>query len=141
MRQRHALYLSVAMSDRLKPIAETHRLSKLEVLERALQAYLAAETDGCPAHLLALRQERNERALGRLERDVAIATELATFVRFFVTIAPPLPKRKTEAARALGQLLFRQVIAGIARRLNSDDHLIARVLSELEQTSTAPATG
>jgi hypothetical protein len=102
MRQRHALYLSVAMTERLKPIAETHRLSKSEVLERALQACLAAETAVGPAHLLALRQERNERALGRLERDVAIAKELATFVRFFVTITPPLPKSETEAARALG---------------------------------------
>jgi hypothetical protein len=147
MRQRHALYLSAAMTERLKLIAETRRLSKSEILERALQAYLGAEADGAdggPTRLLALQQERNERALGRLERDVAIATELlATFVRYFVTITPPLPATETEAARALGQQRFRQVVAEIARRLNSDDHLIARVLDQLKRTSTQrpPAEG
>jgi hypothetical protein len=76
-----------------------------------------------------LQQERNERALGRLGRDVAIVTELlATFVRDFGTITPPMVASETEAARRLGQQRFRQIIAGIARRLNSDDHLIARVL-------------
>src|SRR5262245_38994852 len=119
MRQRHALYLSAAMTERLKLIAETHRLSKSEILERALQAHLATEGDGGPPHILALQQERNERALGRLERDVAITTELlATFVRYFLTITPPLPVSETDAARALGQQRFQQVIAGIARRLN-----------------------
>jgi hypothetical protein len=144
MRQRHALYLSAAMTERLKLIAEAHRLSKSEILERALQAYLVAGADGGPAHLLALQEERNERALGRLERDVAIATELlATFVRYFVTITPPLAASETEAARALGQQRFQQVIAGIARRLNSDDHLIARVVDQLGGTSTQrpPAEG
>src|SRR5215468_4238136 len=144
MRQRHALYLSAAMTERLKLIAETHRLSKSEILERALQAYLVAEGDGGPAHLLTLQQERNERALGRLERDVAIATELlATFVRYFVTITPPIAASETEAAQALGQHRYRQVIAEIARRLNSDNHLIARVLDQLERTSTRwpPAEG
>jgi len=132
------------MTERLNLIAERHRLSKSEIMERALQVYLVSEADGAPAHLFALQQERNERVLGRLERDVAIATELlATFVRYFVTITPPLPASETDAARALGQQRFRQVIAGIARRLTSDDHLIARVLDQLERTSTqrAPAEG
>src|SRR5215475_13855349 len=121
MRQRHALYLSAAMTERLNMIAETRRLSKSEILERALQAYLAAEVDGGPSHLLALQQERNERALGRLERDVAIATELlATFVRYFLTITPPLPVSEHAAARALGQLRFEEVIEDIGRRLRTD---------------------
>jgi len=144
MRQRHALYLSAAMTQRLNLIAEVHRLSKSEILERALQAYLVPEANGGPAHLLAVQQERNAGALGRLERDVAIATELlATFVRYFVTITPPLAASEMEAARALGQQRFQQIIAGIARRLNSDDHLIARVLNQLERTSTQrpPAEG
>lgn len=60
-----------------------------------------------PDSLVALQQERNERALDRLERDVAIATELlATFVRYFLTITPPLPASETGAARALGQRRF-----------------------------------
>jgi len=115
-------------------MAETHRLAKSEILERALQVYLTADADGRPSSLCGLQQEQNGKALKRLERDVAIATELlATFVGYFLTITPPMPARETEAARALGRLRFDQVIAGIARRLKTDQHLIARVLESLRQ--------
>ena len=90
MRQRHALYLSAAMTGRLALMAETRRLSKAELLERALQAYLTQDADGRLTHLLTQQQERNERTLGRVEPDAAIATELlATFLRYFLTITRP----------------------------------------------------
>jgi|EndMetStandDraft_5_1072996.scaffolds.fasta_scaffold02835_3 hypothetical protein len=141
MRQRHALYLSEAMTERLQVMAETHRVGKSEILERALKRYLANESGDPPTDLLVLRQEANSRSLRRLERDLAIAPELlATFVRYFLTIAPPLPETEHAAARALGQLRFDQVIEDIARRLRTDRSLIARVaaiLSEIAQDTNS----
>ena len=141
MRHRHALYLSEAMTQRLQVMAETHRVAKSEILERALKRYLANESGDPPADLLVLQQESNTRSFRRLERDLAIATELiATFVRYFLTITPPLPGSEHAAARALGQLRFDQVIEDIARRLRTDRSLIARVaaiLSESPQTTNS----
>jgi hypothetical protein len=135
MRQRHALYLSQAMTQRLQVMAETHRVPKSQILERALNRYLANESGGLPADLLALQQESNTRSLRRLERDLAIATELtATFVRYFLTITPPLPGSEHASARALGQLRFEQVIEDVARRLRTDRSLIARVAAILSET-------
>jgi hypothetical protein len=136
MRQRHALYLSQAMTQRLQVMAETHRVAKSEILERALKRYLANENGGPPADLLVvLQQESNARWFRRLERDLAIATELtATFVRYFLTITPPLPGSEHAAARALGQLRFEQVIEDIARRLRTDRSLISRVMAILAAT-------
>lgn len=141
MRQRHALYLSAAMTQRLQIMAETHGVAKSQILERALTRYLADESGGPAADLLVLQQESNGRSLRRLERDLAIATELtATFVRYFLTITPPLPEREHAAARALGQLRFEEVIEDIARRLRTDRSLIARVaaiLSEIPQDTNS----
>jgi hypothetical protein len=114
--------------------------------QRALQVYPTQDGDGQQSNLSGLQQEQNGKALKRLERDVSIATELlATFVGYFLTITPPLPASETEAARALGRLRFDQVIAGIAHRLKTDRHLIARVLAKLQQgdqpTPTAGARG
>jgi hypothetical protein len=132
MRQRHALYLSEAMTQRLQVMAETHRVAKSEILERALKRYLSNESGGPPV---------DTRSLRRLERDLAIATELiATFVRYFLTITPPLPEGEHAAARALGQLRFEEVIEDIARRLRTDRSLSARVaaiLSESSQTTSS----
>ena len=70
---------------------------------------------------------------------MAIATELlATFVRYLLTITPPMPATESDAARALGQQRFQQVFAGTARRLKTDRHLIGRVVKDLEQGSTGP---
>ena len=135
MRHRHALYLSEAMTQRLQIMAETHGVAKSEILERALKRYLAKESGDLPADLLIVQQESNTRSFRRLERDLAIATELiATFVRYFLTITPPLPGSERAAARALGQLRFDQVIGDIARRLRTDRSLIARVLAILAET-------
>ena len=135
MRQRHALYLSQAMAQRLQVMAETHRLAKSEILERALQRYLANESGDPRVDLQALQQGSNTRSLRRLERDLAIATELiATFVRYFLTITPPLPGSEHAAARALGQLRFEQVIEDVARRLRTDRSLIARVAAILSES-------
>jgi hypothetical protein len=130
MRHRHALYLSEAMTQRLQIVAETHRLAKSEILERALKRYLVSENGDQPADLVVLQQESNNRSLRRLERDLAIASELiVTFVRYFLTITPPLPESEHAAARALGQLRFDQVIEEIARRLRTDRSLTARVMA------------
>lgn len=138
MRQRHALYLSEAMTQRLQIMAEMHGVSKSQILEHALKQYLVNESGDPPADLLILQQESNTRSLHRLESDLAIATELiATFVRYFVTVTPPLPESEHAAARALGQLRFEQMIEVIGRRLRTDRSLIARVaaiLSESQQS-------
>jgi hypothetical protein len=136
MRHRHALYLSEAMTQRLQIMAETHRIAKSEILERALKRYLVHESGDQPADLLVLRQESNSRSLRRLERDLAIASELlATFVRYFLTITPPLPESEHAASRALGQLRFEEVIEDIARRLRTERSLIARVAATLSETT------
>jgi predicted transcriptional regulator len=132
MRHRHALYLSEAMTQQLQATAETHRVSKSAILERALQQYLVDQNNGPQNDLQNLRHEATDRSLRRLERDLAIATELtATFVRYYLTITPPLPASGNAAARALGQLRFEQVIQDIARRLRTDRSLMARVMATM----------
>ena len=133
MRHRHALYLSQAMSERLQVLSETHRLSKSQILETALQRYLANDRTDQPNDLRDLQQQATARSLRRIERDLAIVSELmATFVRYFVTITPPLPESEHAAARAIGQLRFEQVIEEIARRLRTDRSLMAQVVAKLD---------
>jgi hypothetical protein len=122
------------MTQRLQLVAEAHRLSKSEILERALRRYLTSENNDTSRDLINIQQEANARSLRRLERDLAIAVKLtATFVRYFVMVTPPLPEDAHEAARALGQR-FEQVIESIANRLNTDRELVARVMAMVDQS-------
>jgi predicted transcriptional regulator len=141
MRHRHALYLSEAMSQKLQSAAEIHRVSKSAILERALQQYWVGQYGTLQSDPQNLQHEATGRSLRRLERDLAIATELtATCVRYYLTITPPLPASEHVAARALGQLRFEQVIEDIGRRLRTDRSLMARVMatmaSDLHETTS-----
>jgi predicted transcriptional regulator len=132
MRHRHALYLSEAMTQQLNAAAETHRVSKSGILERALQQYLIRQDSGQPNELQGLQYKATSRSLRRLERDLAITTELtATFVRYFLMITPPIPESEHAAVRAFGQLRFEQVVEEVARRLRTDRSLMARVMAKL----------
>jgi predicted transcriptional regulator len=132
MRHRHALYLSEHLSHQLAITAETHHVSKSAVLEQALTQYLSAPTSASSNGQQALQQEQTTRSLRRLERDLAITSELtATFMRYFLTITPPLPESEHAAARALGKLRYEQVIEEIAKQLRTDRSLIARVMATM----------
>ena len=134
MRQRHALYLSEAMTRQLQVTAAAHHLSKSQVLEAALERYLSPTNNPPASEGQNLHQKSNTRSLRRLERDIAISSELlATFMRYFLTVTPPLPEAEHAAARALGQLRLDAVIKDVARRLRTDRSLIARVSAILSE--------
>ena len=71
------------------------------------------------------------RQYDRLERNLSITTEtLALFIRFFLTVTPPLPNMDQEAARALGKERFDYFISQLGRRLAGGKNMIRDVLEE-----------
>ena len=135
MRQRHSLYLSDSMTHQLALAAETHRVSKSAILELALQTFLAPSGDAPPDNLRQLQEEANGRSIARLERDLAITTEmLASLTRFFCMITPPLPHTEQAAASALGRLRFEQMIEEVSRRLRTDGSWVAQIRMRLGET-------
>ena len=142
MRQRHALYLSEAMTRQLQVTAAAHHLSKSQVLEAALERYLSPTNNPPASEGQNLHQKSNTRSLRRLERDLAITSELlATFIRYFLMVTPPLPEAEHAAARALGQLRLDAVIQDVARRLRTDRSLKARVTAIIGVLSPQTSTG
>lgn len=132
-RRRHALYLSELLSERLELMAETQQLAKSEILERALAQLLSPDAQGTSA-ACALRHDRMARAIDRLERDLAITTELvALLLRYFLVVTPPLPTSEREAARALGRQRFDVVVTEIGRILRTDKRFAKRVMSAMAE--------
>jgi hypothetical protein len=56
---------------------------------------------------------------------------LSLFVRYFLTITPPLGEREQQPARALGKERFQVFVAQIGRRLASDRRLVSEVLESI----------
>ena len=143
-RRRHALYLSELMSERLELMAQTQQLAKSEILERALAQLLAPEASSSVGSMCAVRQDRMARAIDRLERDLAMTTELVVYLlRYTLFVTPPLPEPEREAARALSRKHFDLVVGEVARVLRSDQRFAKRVIklmTKVEQPAGAQSS-
>jgi hypothetical protein len=131
MKKRHTFYLSLPLARKLDLVGQRFG-AKSALVEEALRARLEPEQVPGVNEVLIRRLNEVHRAIGGIARDVAIATEtLALFVRYFLTITPPLPQSEQEPARLLGKERFQVFVAQIGRRLASDQRLVSEVLETI----------
>ncbi len=132
MKRRICSYISDATGDRLDMAVKKPGLTKSAIIDEALKRYLDPQRDQGLDAALMRRLDRLTRRQGLIERDVAIATEtIALFVRYFLTITPPLPQAEQEAARMVGRERFQVFVAQVGRRLGSDRRLVSEVLESI----------
>ena len=132
MKQRLTLYLTPEAADRLNLVANYRKGAKSALVEEALGRYLNPERNRLLDDAVLRRLDGLTRSVGVVARDVAIATEtLSLFVRYFLTITPPLPQAEQDAARALGRQRFEVFVAQVGRRLGSDHRLVSEVLESI----------
>lgn len=131
-KKRYTLYLSRPLARQFDLIARQRHGGKSALVEEALRASLAPDQHPGVEDVLARRLDELSKSVGTIRRDVAIATEtLALFVRYYLTITPPLPQSEQEPARLLGKERFQVFVAQIGRRLAGDQRLVSEVLETI----------
>jgi len=118
MKPRHHLYLDDELTERLEALAAKPGSSKSAIVADALRSYLDRRGAGELDDLLKVRLDRQRSQLDRLERDQQIVMEsLALFIRYYLTVTPPLPDSEQSAARAVAQDRFQSFIDQVGRRI------------------------
>lgn len=132
MKPRLCVYLSNQVDQRLAAAARRPGASKSAITDAALAAFLSPERDDQRDAAIIRRLDRLSRQLDRAERDQTILSEtVALFVRYYLTITPPLPGAEQDAARALGKERFEYFVAQVGRRLAGGRNMIRDVLEEI----------
>jgi hypothetical protein len=89
--------------------------------------------------VLGRRLDRLTRQLERLERHVTISNEaLALFVRFWLTITPPLPDTAQPAAQAKGRERYEGFVEALGRRLVKGQTLAEEISQDVTSKHSAP---
>jgi hypothetical protein len=132
MKPKLSVYLSDHVADRLALAAKRPGANKSTIVDAALDRFLNPERDKTGDAALVRRLDRMSSQLDRIDRDLGITAEtLALFVRYYLTITPPLPRADQDAARSLGRERFEMFVAEVGKRVGSGARLVTEVLDKV----------
>lgn len=118
MRDRLNLSLPAELIGRINEIADRKRVTRSAVVEAAVESFLSPDHADMQEAALTRRLDRLSRQIARLERDQRITTEtLALFVRFWLTITPPVAPEQQATAQAKGRERFDGFVETLGKRV------------------------
>lgn len=118
MRDRLNLSLPVELIGRINELAERKRLSRSAIVEAAVSSFLSPDAADMREAAITRRLDRLSRQAARIERDLQVTADtLALFVRFWLTITPPLSPEDQASAQIKGRERFDGFIETLGMRL------------------------
>jgi len=126
-RSRISLGLDAALLEQIQAFADQRDLSRSTVIEAAIAAFLQHNDDRQEAPL-SRRLDRFSLQIARLDEDLTILGEaFALFVRFWLSVTPPLPPSIQASAHAKGAGRYDAFLQALGRRLAQGDSFLREV--------------
>jgi len=139
MRTKHTFRLPPDLAAQLADYAHRKRVPQALIVETALLSHLSPDSSERMEAALGRRLDRLTRQLERLERHSTISNEaLALFVRFWLTVTPPLPDTAQPAAQAKGRERYEGFVEALGRRLAKGQTLAQEISQDVASKDGAP---
>lgn len=137
-KNRMNVYFEPDLLKKVEALALRRNLSKSAVIEAAVASFLSADAADRLEAVFARRMDKLGRQVEGLDEDLAILGEtMSLFIRFWLTVTPPLPDSAQASARAKGAERFDGFLQSLGRKLATGD----RFLKELSRDIDAGRTG
>jgi hypothetical protein len=142
MRSRMNVYFPPEMLKQIGDLADRKGLSRSAIVEAAVASFLSPDGSDRMEAAFTRRLDRLTRQVQRLERDVGISAEtLALFIRFWLTITPPLPEDAQSSAQIKGRERFEGFVETLGRRLQKGQSFLREVPEDIEAESQSAEAG
>jgi len=133
MRSRMNVYFPPEMLKQIADLADRKGLSRSAIVEAAVASFLSPDGSDRMEAAFTRRLDRLTRQVQRLERDVGISAEtLALFIRFWLTITPPLPEDAQSSAQIKGRERFESFVETLGRRLQKGQSFLREIPEDIE---------
>lgn len=137
MKARMNVYFESVLLQRVEELAARKGLTKSNIIEAAVASFLSPDAEDRREAAFARRLDRLTRQMERLERDTMISAEaLALFVRFWLTVTPPLPDNAQAAAKAKGTERYQGFIETLGRRIAKGQNILREVSMDIDGAHT-----
>lgn len=132
MRDRMNVYFPPELLKQITDLADRKKLSRSAIVEAAVASFLSPDGADRQEAAFTRRLDRLSRQIQRLERDVGLTAEtLALFIRFWLTITPPLPNDAQVAAQLKGRERFEGFVEALGRRLQKGQSFLREIPEEI----------
>jgi hypothetical protein len=132
MRDRMNVYFPPELLKQIAELADRKKLSRSAIVEAAVASFLSPDGADRREAAFTRRLDRLSRQMQRLERDVGIAAEtLALFIRFWLTVTPPLPNEAQAPAQAKGRERFEGFVEALGRRLQKGQSFLREIPDDI----------
>lgn len=141
MRNRMNVYFPPELLKQISDLADRKNLSRSAIVEAAVISFLSPDGVDRKEAAFARRLDRLSRQVQRLERDVGLTAEtLALFVRFWLTITPPLPNEAQAAAQIKGRERFEGFVETLGRRLQKGQSFLQEIPDDIVRGAPEDST-
>lgn len=141
MRDRMNVYFPPDMLRQIADLADRKKISRSAIVEAAVASFLSPDGADKREAALTRRLDRLTRQVQRLERDLGVTAEaLALFVRFWLSVTPPLTGEAHAAAQAKGRERYEGFIETIGRRLQQGQSFLREIPEDIEPDITDDPT-
>jgi hypothetical protein len=139
---RLSVYLDTDMMALLTELADRKDQPKSLIAEAAILSFLTPDDSDRREAVVTRRLDLLTRQGERLERDLSIVAEtVALFIRFWLTVTPPLPQSAQAAAQATGRERFESFLEALGRRLAKGRSLLREVSFDQLNGTPPPRSG
>lgn len=131
-KRRMNVYFSADLIAKVDDLALRRKLSKSAVIEAAVASFLSADASERLEAALSRRLDRVSRQIDAVDEDIAIVGEaLSLFIRFWLSITPPLPDNVQASSKAKGTERFDGFMRVLGRHLASGDRFVREFSREV----------
>ncbi len=140
MRDRMNVYFPPELLRQIADLADRKKLSRSAIVEAAVASFLSPDGADRREAAFARRLDRLSRQVQRLEHTLGIAIEtLALFIRFWLTITPPLPADAQAAAQLKGRQRYEGFVEALGQRLQKGQSLLHEIPEDVDSRSAPDA--
>ena len=134
MRDRMNVYFPPELLKQISDLSDRKKISRSAIVEAAVASFLSPDGADRREAAFTRRLDRLSRQMQRLERDVGLTAEtLALFIRFWLTITPPLPNDAQAAAQIKGRERFEGFVEALGRRLQKGQIFLREIPEDIRQ--------
>ena len=133
MRNRLNIYFSPELLRQIADLASRKKLSQSAIIQAAVTSFLSPDGADRREAAFTRRLDLLTRQIQRLERNAGVTMEtLAMFVRFLLTVTPPLPPDDA-ALQAKGQQRYEGFVEALGRRLQKGQSFLNEIPDDVDK--------